>query len=259
MTGRGKITWSILAVLFAGKNILYGIMADAFDLDLYTLQVITFGTPRNTNADLLNLLVSLFPVFICEFLFGLTIYRHFCTGAVYYFCRQENRLQWFAAEIRSLAAAILFFSTSWFGLSWIGGVLIGGKATVTSICLLLEAFVLFVLYLFLWSVIMNLCNIFLGSQLAGAAVFAFQIICLFSILLVVGKDELFALNPVANLILSWHSLPRTQAAFETGLVTSFPIWYSVIYESLLIAVVLLIGCRMIRRMDIALENREMQG
>lgn len=258
MNGRKKITWIIPVILFAGKNILYGIMADTFDLDLYTLQVITFGTPRNTNADLFNLLIDLFPVFICEFLFGLTIYRHFCTGAVYYFCRQENRLHWFAAEIRNLAAVVLFFSISWFGISWIGGVLIAGRATATSICLLLEAFVLFVLYLFLWSVIMNLCNIFLGSQVAGTAVFAFQIICLFSILLV-DNGGLFALNPVANLILSWHSLPETQAAFETGLVTNFPLWFSVLYEVLLIAVVLLIGNQMIRRMDIALENREIQG
>lgn len=241
MNGRGKITWIILVILFAGKNILYGIMADAFDLDLYTLQVITFGTPRNTSSDLLNLLVNLFPVFICEFLFGLTIYRHFCTGAVYYFCRQENRIHWFAAEIRSLAAAILFFTISWFGLSWIGGVLIAGEATATSIFLLLEAFILFILYLFLWSVIMNLCNIFLGSQMAGVAVFAFQIFCLFSVLLVVGNNRLFTLNPITNLILSWHSLPETQAEFETGLVINFPLCFSVLYESLLIAIVLVIG------------------
>ena len=223
-------------------------------------ELLAFGSPEKIPLDMMDLLLLLFPVFISEFLFGLGIYQHFCMGAVYYFSRQENRTAWFLREIRQMMCGVCGFCVAYFGITYLGGVLLEGGATGISAVLVLEVCLLYILYLIPWSLILTILNIRLGSQVACGIVFAIQVGSVFFHLTDFDNGWLFMLNPTSNLILSWHSLPAGQSAYEVAMVDDyFPLWYSVLYEVVLTGIALAVGCVMIRRMDIALQNREEQG
>lgn len=90
---------SILLLIACYKIASYIFFSREYSAVPYLIDSLGLGKPYFNSGFMVVLITDLFPIFIIQFLEGISIYTHFCIGSVYYFSRQENRKRWYLKEI----------------------------------------------------------------------------------------------------------------------------------------------------------------
>ena len=217
------------------------------------------------EANMLQLCMQMFPVIVFEIMFGVYLYRHFCTACVYYFSRQDNRVRWFKKECGKL----LGYAFSYYIFCALFNIVVGMAMYHIPISgYHAEAIFYMValpsLYTFIFTLWINVLSVVLGGQNAFTLMAGVQYLLTFAILLSerdltlrhMGTWKLY-LNPIANMVLEWHS--DIASVGEGILEDSFLSWYSLLYYIVFAISSTLVTTVLIRKQDISLENKEERG
>lgn len=229
----------------------------------FILSRINFREHYITSGDIVLLAMDMFPVIVFEVVYGIYIYRRFCTASVYYFSRQDNRLSWYGCECLKLFGYTVMFFGSYaifhiiYGTSVMGIKMDSNGFYTLCCCLMMQ-----IMYTFIFVFWINMLSILFGGQNATVLIMGIQYAFVF--LLQVAEYEKkvtdvyswkLYLNPFANVVAAWHSDIPQGNLLETKFTTS----HSVIYFSFILIVSVIVGGICIKNMDIALENKEELG
>lgn len=222
---------------------------------------------------IIDMTLMFFPYLIFQILFGTYIYQHFCSASVYYFSRCSNRVAWLLKEVLRLYSYVLIYLGCLIG----GGLIVAG--ITHAITFDLESFILFFYYLLIYSlylyltvVLINILAIIFNSSTAFVIVAGFEMA--FILLLVLWEkflplhDSIYAgrnsmllqLNPVAHLVLAWHSsfLDKLNAKINVYSI-SFDLNISILLFLGLSILVTVIGCKVVKKKDFIIANNETGG
>lgn len=97
--------------------------------------LVGLGSPEMRTVPLVMMAGDMVPVFCFELIFGISLYRHYCTCSVYYFSRQNSRSKWYLMESAKLfgytaeyMVLYVFFTALAAGIA-AGSVLLGDNST----------------------------------------------------------------------------------------------------------------------------------
>lgn len=224
-----------------------------------------FELDFNIN-ELLGLTIRLIPTFGFELYMGTALYHYFCTASIYVFSRTPSRLRWYMNEIA--AQAILSFVCEL--ALMVGTILVTlmrFQVEFDGVGLALCAYhiVLYTLWIYALTVLVNLLAILFGSSTSFALLAGAQLILITLLsLLRLCKDntvltaKLLRLNPIAHLVLGWHSshvevLDQVMQSPYNGLY----LYSSMLLTASLCALTVLLGASVVKRYDLLISNSEM--
>jgi hypothetical protein len=241
-----------------GEGALYG----------YFLEKVAFGWPEFEQSQLFLIVINMFPIILFQILYGLSIYQHFCTASAYYFSRQNNRTKWFLGEtVKLLGQSSTFFGSYIVGLILCYGFVQGfALCTITDVQVVLYVYILFSLYAYVFTLLINLVSLRLGNQMGFFVTYFIQLIATFVLVIYKGLEEItgwravaFRLNPIANIVISWHSSRWILTSDINMLDFRFDLNWSILYFMVLAVIVAAAGCIVVKHQDISLENKEEEG
>ncbi|MGN0165503.1 MAG: hypothetical protein ACI39R_04915 [Lachnospiraceae bacterium] len=136
-----------------------------------------------------NAITSMFGVvlsILCNFMFGIYIYKDLCISGTYYFVRQRNRKKWFVRKsLKVFMLVALYTFLQVFVPAVIGVRLCHQKVNYFVVVFVAFAFVALLVYNFLTTYLINLLALKLGSIVSFLTVyfgmalcFEFSFICL---------------------------------------------------------------------------------
>lgn len=210
---------------------------------------------------------------IFQAIFGLYIYSHFCSASVYYFSRCINRKTWYVKELFNLLKFSCLYmvvtALTPVGILFLRGLLL---ADFASTILLFYYLVIHSLWLFITALAVNLIAIKLGSGHGFAVAVSLQFMFMALLTLwevqfplensgnVMRNGYLLQLNPIAHLVMDWHS---SNIAGVEELVNKFGIDFnlnvSVLLYLCMALIVIIIGGYLIGRHDIMAADVEIGG
>ena len=129
------------------------------------VNVLSFGEFNIDTTYIYFFLIRYFPFLLFQALWGVYIYRHFCTASVYFFTRVENRKKWYLGETGKLFLYVFFYllvlviSYS-FCIGWNHRLIIDMKGIVLLLYFLINQ----TLWLFSMTLFINLLSICWGSS-----------------------------------------------------------------------------------------------
>lgn len=217
-------------------------------------------------TELVRFMLCMAPNMLVIMAAGMQLYRHFCTAGVYVFSRQPNRLLWYKKSLLMLLVRVFLYEISFAAAAVLAALPRCHVMFSAGGFYLLGIHVLvYLLWIYLWSLLMNLLAIKFGSSRAFTSVILVQALCVAS-LAVAGSLEkrqtpmdviakILWWNPAAHTVLSWH-----QSGFLTkelaGSRYGFSLSVSVLLLSVLNVAAILAGGILIQRHDLLTENRE---
>lgn len=202
------------------------------------------------------------PLLIIQAVLGVTIYKHFCTASVYYFTRVNNRIRWWLKECMHLYVKVLLCIVSIIMLSnfW---EFISGEYIIDAegVWLLLYYIAIFSLWEFSAVCTINILSIIIGSYYAYAFMALTQIILVMAFLPIGDKifnnNILLKVNPISHLILYWHSSIVPTLNEKINLKgTSFDLNESIIYMTILSAIIIFFGAIVIKEKEFICLDKE---
>lgn len=263
-----KIKLILFLAAMAVLNGIKGLNYSGAYIEGNIIHNVGLAVPEFIYGYLTLLALDMFPVILLEIVFGTYIYHHYFTASAYYFTRQADRKRWFLKEILRLAGDIFGMITVYVALSVISIMIIAdrGFENVENILMCVSIIILFTMFTFLFSLLINIVSILMGSQYGFVCVYVLQAVFIMLLLLndKLGSTEgigriLFKLNPISNLIISWHSSGASYGEYINHFNMEFSIWYSVLYYGIGILMVIAAGILVADKPDITLENKEEQG
>ncbi len=219
---------------------------------------------------LIMLSLEMLPFFVFQMLFGIRIYRHYCTASVYFFSRCTYKVRWFVKEAAALYVLAVLYA---FTMLSVGCLIFGGARVVRwdigGAVMFVYELALVSLWLFLTTVTVNLLAIRWESGTGFGAVACMQLGCIALLniwdrilpLEDVADAErnaaLLRINPISHLVLCWHSSSMeaiSQYIDQYGIY--FDLNESVIVLFLLSLGVCIAGGYMVKNQELILTNRE---
>ncbi len=210
------------------------------------------------------------PILMSHFLFGTSIYKHFCSASVYYFSRTSKRKRWYCIESLKLYADIIIYLVLLLGSS-VCPPLMSGKLqdiSATDILLLLYYLAIYSIYIFITAELINIISIFSSSNIGFAIM---ELLCLTSFGLYSVTGELFSenfimkhtgiirFNPACHLMIDIHS---SQLEYINVLINKknidFQLRESLISLGIAAVAVVIIGSFIIQNTDIIKQKPEGQ-
>ncbi len=252
------MAWIIAMIQsFAYRNYHYE------NLSSFLIQRLNFGKHYISSGDIVLLAMDMFPVIVFEVVFGVFLYRRFCTASVYYFSRQENRGSWYYKECMKMFGYTMFFFICYAAFHMLTGILGFDKMPdKNSIHILCWCIMLQTLYTFVFVVWINLLAIVFGGHNATVGVMGIQYAFVFLLQMAEHEKEItntyswkLYMNPVANVVVAWHSDIVGGNMLETTFQTNFSLVYFLVISIISVG----IGGIIITHMDIALENKEVES
>lgn len=237
-----------------------------------------FGTHDISYTQIISLSMELFSIFVLLFLLGNDIYKHFCIASVYFFSRCNNRVRWFVKEsiilFANVLAYVLIIPLSCMFFSSINN----------QIILDAESFKLYIYYaliytFFLYSLILgtNIISIKIGSFKGHSvsAVFLFTSVTLISLWdkvfplvpseevtmeMILENGRLMRYNPITHLILKWHSSydPKINSMISY-IGIDYDLDCSVAFAASALVIVFIIGIFIIKKLDLVMLCKDMEG
>lgn len=228
-------------------------------------------TPNNASYfDKITL--CLFPLIIFQVVAGMEIYRHYCIASVYYFSRCVNRMKWYFKELYSLILYDLVYLLFYIlGHTILSSFYYNITYDLTSIKLIFYFVVIYSLWNFIFSLLINIASLFFRSN--GGFAVSIGIQMFFVSLHIAFQERLYLiydndstaelltkLIPFSHLMLSWHS-SRDKSINEYINIynISFDLNYSVIYLLVLSILIVVIGALIIKKIDFICSNKETGG
>ncbi len=219
-----------------------------------------------------KILLCYFPSIVFQVIAGTEIYKHYCTGAVYYFSRCTNRGKWYIKEIGCLILqAIIYMLFYIVGSTLLNSIFNKIIFDFTSFKLMLYFIIIFVLWNYIFSLLTNIAALFLKSS--GGFVASMSLQMFFISLYVVFQEKLnkiyeediIAQNiarsiPFSHLIISWHSSNESDIDNMINLYhMSFDLNYSVVYLLIFSILISLFGAILVQKTDFICSNKETGG
>lgn len=220
------------------------------------------GNPENTLLDMMSLAIQFLPVYVfCAFA-GTGIYRHFCTASVYVFSRQPKRLRWYMREWGDLLLMTVLFQAIYIGTAVATSMLRLEVAwELRGIRMLACHFLIHTLWTGALSIMINIFSIFLGSDagyILGIGINTVWVTIMASAYMN-GTPELIGANPVARLIMAWHSICTGLADVSNSARFHLDVNMSVLYM-LVLYIAAVIACGIIvMKYDLLTGNKETGG
>lgn len=165
--------------------------------------------------ELTGYMLRMIPGYAVSMIWGIDLYRHFCTASIYVFSRCINRLKWYREILIYLFIKVCIYEIT----------LAGTVVLLSCFCFRVKFWqeglptlachlTLFLLWYFSWILLMNLLAFKFGSSMAAAVVMGIQAIGLAG-LGVAGFleskhvsdqiiERLVKLNPISYTILGWQ-------------------------------------------------------
>lgn len=275
------VVFGMVKTLSSLMNELLFTVSESGGLDSsYLILSLGLGAPAFSTTALLQLTLDILPLFFFQFLFGVRIYRHFCTAGVYFFTRQPRRATWFLRETRELIVLSLCYPLFMMAAAACSAALYCRVwFDAASGFLLLSYWAITAFWLFLTTMLINLVALKLGSNQSFLIVGGVQIACI-SVLMVLERffssenlaavrqgRMLLRLNPIAHLVLSWHSsffpaagdkirLFWQDVAFSEPISTEVDLWASAVLFLLLSGMLVVIGVWLIDRQEFIVNDLE---
>lgn len=212
---------------------------------------------------LIDLSIKFLPFVLFQALFGTYIYQHFCTASIYYFSRTPKRVAWFLNESLELYLLALIYPImmiiSGLALGSINNQIIFDQA---SFILLIYYVLIHSFWLFITTVLINILAIKVDSSFGFIVVVGFQMAMIMMLLLwsnvfplvdsanIARHGLLLKLNPIAHLILTWHTsgIEALNARLNYWDIP-FDLNTSVIVFLLISLVVVVIGSIVVKRQE----------
>ncbi|SEN56665.1 hypothetical protein SAMN04488134_101372 [Amphibacillus marinus] len=222
---------------------------------------------------LIELSIRLLPIILFQAFFGTYIYQRFCSASVYYFSRCPNRIRWFLKEASKLYL-LAFIYPFLMVLTTIVVVPFIKTIHFDHVAVLIFIYYLLIhsMWLFITTLMINVLSIKFDSGLGFVIVTGLQITSVTLMLLwekvwplvdnpsVAFHSLLLKFNPIAHLILPWHS---SKNADINNLINqynlSFDLNESVLLFLLLSSMALGLGCLIIKQQEWIVLNRESGG
>ena len=165
-------------------------------------------------SQLVTFFMKLLPVFLMEMYGGTIFYRHFCIASIFVFSRQTNRRLWYCRECLLLGIKCLCFV----GCYLICALLLAFLRfhlviDFWGICYTVIHWLLYSIYTFAMSILINIFSIYLGSSEAYTVGMVIQVseIVLLNIMYQMIKvftafsyNNLLIWNPVSYLVIGWQ-------------------------------------------------------
>ncbi len=161
---------------------------------------------------LISFTVRMLPNYIFEIYMGTELYHHFCTASIYIFSRTPHRVRWYTKQILGVAiVTFLVQMMQMFSSLCVTAMRFELVIDRAGILLMMFHIVVYTMWFFAFTILVNLVAIQLGSNHAfliiGGVQFAFTAL-LKLVDLCQMKPELsryvVCMNPVAHLVVGWH-------------------------------------------------------
>lgn len=265
MADNKKYILIILGLLFF---CIYGLQPEECvgGLQSFVVARLGLGVVEITSGDMVLLFSSMFPVILVEMMEGISIYKHYIIGSVYYFIRQKDIGKWYDKEIGKILLLIfkIFFVFVLCGCV-IGCVIFKEYPSFSITCMVLCQCAMYVTYTFIFVLLMNLLSILLGADLSYVITIGVQLLLLMSLLffgneeLLVENTWLLRFNPISCMIIVWHYIPYLDFSNMDRIGVDFDVLCSVAYLAFIGFVIYIIGKKIVLERDIAMDNKEEQG
>ena len=200
------------------------------------------------------------PFLAFQIIFGTYIYRHFCSGSIYYFTRIKSRAGWFIKEILFLfIITILYVCAIICGAIVISALISNFSFDASGFMLMIYYIAISGLFLFSTTLLINCLAILFTSNISFIIVEGIQIFFMAVLFLsrnVLPEEEIennawFLLyNPIAHIILPLH-ISRIEAIDEMLHRYDVPmdLNMSVILFAVLSVLFVFIGCIIVKNKD----------
>lgn len=257
--------------VFLGFFISFGIFLNINEISIANIVLdFSFASAEYYMAYITEITYWYIPILMSHFLFGTSIYKHFCSASVYYFSRTSKRKRWYCIESLKLYANILIYLTLLLGSSVCLPLLSGKLQSIsaTDMIFLLYYLAIHSMYIFITSELINIISIFSSSNIGFAII---ELLCLTSFGLYSVTGELFSenfimqhtgiirFNPACHLIIDIHS---SQFECINILINKknidFQLSESLISLGLTAVMVMIIGSFIIQNTDIIKQKTEGQ-
>lgn len=230
-----------------------------------------FGTVECYPPYFINFIYYFIPILIFQILYGTYIYRHFCSASIYYFSRTENKIRWYIRQVFELFFLSLFYVILLLGSSIASALVFNDVVfSKTNIVLAFYFLVIYVLFVFVTTNLINVLSIAFSGSVAFIIVDTIQILSMALFVLTdmtseneIAKKNLFILlNPLTHLVLRVHtgineemsSLYSTYGVIGRG----FDFNISVFVYLIFMLISLILGCVVVRKKDVIV-NSEQEG
>lgn len=221
-----------------------------------------------SHTELVSFGMRLFPAFIFELFGGIMLYQHFCTASIFVFSRYPRRLKWYIGEVGQIGGTVCCFH-----------ILLLLVSILTTICryklqvdgggivLLAYYFLIYSLWGYIMTILINLLAIYLGSGMAYGIIITFQSlgIVLFIILDFIVRysrngisyQQVLTWNPIAHLVFAWHksNLEVSSQMFKSYINSNLNQSLGIFF--FLAVGVTLIGAFVIKNHDLLIADMEM--
>lgn len=220
------------------------------------------------SAALVDFTLRILPILLLELYLGLDLYRFFCTASIYIFSRITDRASWFRREALTAAFYTLLANGSLlFGVVSTSFFLYQLIPDVAGWMLCFVHLILYSLWTYFFVMLIVLLAIPFGSTMAYSFTICVQggMIALLLLLSAFDQDSvwierLLPWNPVAHIILGWHSawIPSLAQALDDPLGKQSLVG-SILFLTLACFFVFYLLERLIQRYDMISESVEMGG
>lgn len=230
-----------------------------------------FGKAEINMASQIRMMILSIPIVIFQILYGNHIYCRYCTASVYYFTRYKNRVKWYLGECCKLYIKSLMYVIS-FLIGSISCCMAMGKVNSDNafFVLIMQFIFIFSLWLFVSTLAINLVSIIKSSYFAVALVCTMQSLAIIQLSIfdkTLSIDSgnklniiLFKTNPIAHLILFWHSSKNEYVnLFVNGLGIPFSFTSTYIYFGVVGIIMVFLGVLLVKKKDIIVINQEVGG
>ena len=218
--------------------------------------------------ELLSLSSKLLPSFLFELYIGTNLYQHFCTASIYVFSRTPNRVTWYVKECISIAYFTLVYQLFLIMVSVIVTCCRYNVIwTASGWCILAIHVIVYSLWTFSMTLLVNILAIVFDSGNAFAGVIVTQLVFVTCIRLLdslKNNGMIFSivlnLNPIAHLIVGWQysSVSWLNEAIHEPW-NSMPLSVTIFYLIVIAVFVFIIGGKYVDTCDLIISDLEFGG
>lgn len=217
-------------------------------------------------TELIEFMLRMLPNYIVMLVWGSQLYRYFCTASIYVFSRTPKRLEWYKRTLVPLLGNVCVFKLTLMAAAIFTAMLRYQVIfTPGGLILLVCHLAIYILWLFGWILLINLCAMKIGSSSAFATTAGIQMACTAGLGIVKTLEKLqfsnntierfVAYNPVARTVLGWHRSDLLLTELS-GNRYSLSLSSTVILLLLFCMAVVVVGGYLIQKQDIIVEDIE---
>ncbi len=164
--------------------------------------------------ELLEFSMKMLPTWLLEAYVGIELYKHFCVASIYIFSRCVNRQYWYWKKMMILLRDILLFQCL-----FLTAIIVTTKMRYEievdqqGVICLLEHMVIFTLWIYICTIIINILAIKFGSSISFSIVTMTQMVGIVLFGLKNINNTFLKVNIMARLVLAWSFDERNTICF----------------------------------------------